>query len=347
MLQASPKTNKVFSAGFDLEALAGDKAAAYLAEYFKLAELVSARFENHHIALIDGHAALGTFGVSAAGRWSVATEAASLAVDEVRAGLPVTGGASYVLARMPFGMGAYMGLTGRRLNGRSLLHAGLATHYLGSDKLPALLDELATLTTDAASYERINDVLTFFIDNLEGNAAWLELEKSPEGLAHRRAALDKTLSGRDGGEPSGALEWTFGEAPSMEMLVERLSVLNSPWGARMLASLAFCSPLALKVSFELIRSAADKTLHEAMRDEYRAAVRLIKSPDFAVGRESYARVAALGSLNPASGSVPAKLEPPSWPSGSVADVADADVTAIINTPLSRGADGASDLVFKA
>lgn len=51
-------------------------------------------------------------------------------------------GASSFLSRAPCGLGALLALSGRRLRGRELLWAGLATHYVPSSHLPALEESL-------------------------------------------------------------------------------------------------------------------------------------------------------------------------------------------------------------
>lgn len=51
-------------------------------------------------------------------------------------------GASSFLSRAPCGLGALLALSGRRLRGREMLWAGLATHYVPSHCLPALEDAL-------------------------------------------------------------------------------------------------------------------------------------------------------------------------------------------------------------
>ena len=53
-------------------------------------------------------------------------------------------GASSFLSRAPCGLGALLALSGRRLRGRELLWAGLATHYVPSNHLPALEDAIKT-----------------------------------------------------------------------------------------------------------------------------------------------------------------------------------------------------------
>lgn len=52
-------------------------------------------------------------------------------------------GASHFLQRLPAGLGLLLALSGLRLKGPQLLWAGLATHFVRSEQLPALEAALA------------------------------------------------------------------------------------------------------------------------------------------------------------------------------------------------------------
>lgn len=52
-------------------------------------------------------------------------------------------GASHFFQRLPAGLGLLLALSGLRLRGRELLWAGLATHFVRSERLPALEAALA------------------------------------------------------------------------------------------------------------------------------------------------------------------------------------------------------------
>lgn len=48
-------------------------------------------------------------------------------------------GVSYFYSRLKQGIGLYLGLTGARLNAADVLELGIATHYIGKEKLDQLL----------------------------------------------------------------------------------------------------------------------------------------------------------------------------------------------------------------
>ena len=80
----------------------------------------------------------GGIGVSVHGRIRVATEAAVFAMPETAIGLFPDIGATFFLPRLPGALGAFLGLTGTRMNGADAVHAGLATHFVPRAALPTL-----------------------------------------------------------------------------------------------------------------------------------------------------------------------------------------------------------------
>jgi enoyl-CoA hydratase/carnithine racemase len=67
-------------------------------------------------------------------------------------------GASSFLSRAPCGLGKLLALSGRRLRGRELLWAGLATHYVPSSHLSALEDALVSAFNDSSVRVDVHDV---------------------------------------------------------------------------------------------------------------------------------------------------------------------------------------------
>ena len=53
-------------------------------------------------------------------------------------------GGSYFLSKLAGSLGPFIGITGWRLNAKDLMYTGIATHYIKSDQIEALKNELAT-----------------------------------------------------------------------------------------------------------------------------------------------------------------------------------------------------------
>lgn len=63
-------------------------------------------------------------------------------------------GASFFLPRLPGSLGEFLGLTGTRLDGADMLHTGLATHFVPSDRLDMMEERLSALGSgEVASLE--------------------------------------------------------------------------------------------------------------------------------------------------------------------------------------------------
>ena len=117
--------------------------AFFVAEY--ALNLAIARYPKPYVALIDGVCMGGGIGLSVHGTARVVTEAAMLAMPETGIGLFPDVGASFVLPRLPPGLGMLLGLTGTRVTGADAVHAGLATNYVTRARIATLADEIAEI----------------------------------------------------------------------------------------------------------------------------------------------------------------------------------------------------------
>ncbi|UBU47853.1 enoyl-CoA hydratase/isomerase family protein [Cobetia amphilecti] len=84
----------------------------------------------------------GGMGLFAGGCERVVTESSRLAMPEVSIGLYPDVGASWLLNRLPRGIGEYLGATGAQLNARDALDLGLATRLIPDEQREALKQAL-------------------------------------------------------------------------------------------------------------------------------------------------------------------------------------------------------------
>ncbi|NXG54325.1 HIBCH protein, partial [Hemiprocne comata] len=98
-------------------------------------------------------------GLSVHGHFRVATEKTLFAMPETSIGKNFNSG-GYFLPRLSGKIGYYLALTGFRLKGRDVLKAGIATHFVESEKLPALEKDLIALKSP--SKENIADLLNSY-----------------------------------------------------------------------------------------------------------------------------------------------------------------------------------------
>jgi enoyl-CoA hydratase/carnithine racemase len=146
-------SDRAFCAGGDVRALydcgvalkqgeaAGKEAQDFIRDEYRMNRRIKT-YSKPFIALIDGLTMGGGFGVSVHGSHRVATERTLFAMPETAIGLFPDVGASYVLPRLPYQAGAYLGLTGKRIKAADMIALGLATHFVSSAEINGLLDDL-------------------------------------------------------------------------------------------------------------------------------------------------------------------------------------------------------------
>ncbi|KAK2632821.1 hypothetical protein EUGRSUZ_L01034 [Eucalyptus grandis] len=110
-----------------------------------------ATYKKPLICLIDGVVMGGGAGISMHGSFRVVTEKTVFAMPEASIGLFPDAGASYFLSKLPGYFGEYLGLTGARMDGATMLACGLATHFVFSKDLPPLEHALSSVESSNAS----------------------------------------------------------------------------------------------------------------------------------------------------------------------------------------------------
>ncbi|KAJ1932018.1 3-hydroxyisobutyryl-CoA hydrolase, partial [Kickxella alabastrina] len=144
---------KAFCAGGDVVDVSnkwtrGDRSAAmrFFQDEYQTNHLI-ATYEKPLVALLNGYTMGGGVGLSMHAPFRVATESTVFAMPETKIGFFPDVGATFFLPRMDGQTGTYLGLTGQRLKGRDLLYAGIATHYVPSERLPMLEKRLQEIGT--------------------------------------------------------------------------------------------------------------------------------------------------------------------------------------------------------
>jgi enoyl-CoA hydratase len=243
---------RAFCAGGDVRrvrelALAGDAAgveAFFAAEYAVNAAI--ARFPKPWVSLIDGVCMGGGIGLSVHGAIRVVTEHAMLAMPETAIALFPDVGTSHVLPRLPGALGKFLALTGARLRGAEAVEAGLATHFVPRDRLPALRQAL--LAGDAA-------VVADFA------------EAVPPGPVHdQRPAIDRCFA-----------------PDTLPGIQAALAAEDTDWARTQSGILARMSPTSLAVTLDLLRRGASLSLVDCLAMELALTRHVTRHPDFAEG----------------------------------------------------------------
>uniref|UniRef100_A0A7N8XV79 3-hydroxyisobutyryl-CoA hydrolase n=1 Tax=Mastacembelus armatus TaxID=205130 RepID=A0A7N8XV79_9TELE len=128
---------KAFCAGGDIRAVmeAGKAGDSLTQDFFCDEYILNNAIGRPYIALIDGITMGGGVGLSVHGRFRVATEKTLFAMPETGIGLFPDVGGGYFLPRLRGKLGLFLALTGFRLKGRDVQRAGVATHFVESQKV--------------------------------------------------------------------------------------------------------------------------------------------------------------------------------------------------------------------
>lgn len=252
---------KAFCAGGDVLAIykAGKEKAPlareFFAEEYRLNRTI-ARFPKPYIAIIDGIVMGGGVGLSIHGRFRIAGDRTLFAMPETAIGLFPDVGAGYALPRLPGRLGLFLGLTGQRIGPSDCFHAQIATHYVPSEDMEALVDALMAAEWEGEAGTTVaTEIIELFA-----------CEPGTPALSEQRRLIDRCFS-----------------AGSVEEAIELLRVQRGAWAEKTLAALSRASPTSLKITFEQLRRGATLSLEEELILEYRLSQAAMAGHDFYEG----------------------------------------------------------------
>jgi enoyl-CoA hydratase len=297
---------RAFCAGGDVRAvydagrgIAGDPrlTSLFFREEYRLIRQIH-RFPKPYIAIVDGITMGGGAGISINGAYRIATERTLFAMPETAIGLFPDVGATRFLNRCPGRIGRYLGLTGARLAAADALYCGFATHFVGQDRIDALLCALAGVAwTKGHEFDQVARLLAEF-----------EADPGAPPLAALRPAIDRCFA-----------------AGAIELIIDALAAAatrgdTAEWAAATRSELLKKSPTSLKVTLRQLIGGCGFDLEEALALEYRLTQHFMNAPDF------YEGVRAV---------LIEKDRKPLWRPATLADVTDAAVEAYF-APLGDG-----------
>lgn len=210
-------------------------------------------YQKTQVALAHGISMGGGASLMVPMKFSVVTEKSVFATPEASIGFHTDCGFSYILSRLPGHLGEYLGLTGARLNGKELVAAGLATHFVPSEKLSELERRLISLNSGE------ENAVKSVIEEFSGNS------QIDEGsVLNKRAAMDECFSKETVEDIISSLE--------AEATQE-----GNDWMTAILQDMKRSSPTALKITFQSIREARKQTLSECLKKEFRLTMNILRT----------------------------------------------------------------------
>lgn len=254
---------RAFCAGGDVRAVAeaGQKGDDLTKMFFKEEYALNyaiGTLKTPYVALITGITMGGGVGLSVHGHFRVATEKTLFAMPETAIGLFPDVGGGYALSRMKGKLGIFLALTGHRLKGYDVKHAGVATHFVTSEKLADLESSLLSLPSDPDIH-----MVAKLLDDYDKQCSDENKEFSLEKFTHQiNSCFDK---------------------PTMEDIISALEEDGTEWALQQIEVLNKMSPTSMKITLRQLQEGSKLNLAECLKMEYRLSQRFMEGNDFYEG----------------------------------------------------------------
>lgn len=267
---------KSLCAGGDVAALAsaiaekgelGSQASThYFNREYTLDQCI-ATYNKPFVSLMDGITMGGGVGLSVHAPFRIATEKTMFAMPETTIGFFPDVGGSFFLSRLDGQLGPYLGMTSERLKGFATVYAGIATHYVPSNRIADLENRLSELHnnvpgTQTDIYKLINEAIEDFSEPFPAD---FEFQLGGE----KRQIIDECFKFDTVEEIINAL----GEHPSEFAKATKETIVKR-------------SPTSLKVSLAAIRQGKTRDITSTFEKEYHIAENFMYHPDFVEGVSS-------------------------------------------------------------
>ncbi|KAG8662630.1 3-hydroxyisobutyryl-CoA hydrolase-like protein 5 [Manihot esculenta] len=205
------------------------------------------------VALVHGISMGGGAAFMVPMKFSVVTEKTVFATPEASIGFHTDCSFSYILSHLPGHLGEFLALTGARLNGKELVVAGLATHFVPSEKLPELENRLISLNSGDESAVK-SAIEEFSVD----------VQLDEESILNKLSVIDECFS--------------------KDTLVDIIKSFETEatkegngWIRAILKGLKRSSPTGLQITLRSIREGRKQTLAECLKKEFRLTMNILRT----------------------------------------------------------------------
>jgi len=247
---------RAFSAGGDLkmfyEGKSNDSCLEVVYRMYWLCYHIHT-YKKTMVALVNGLVMGGGAAMVAPLKFAVVTEKTIFATPEASVGLHTDCSFSYIHSRLPGYLGEYLALTGARLSAKEMISAGLATHFVSSEKLEELEKRLLDLDTGAESAVRA--VIEEFST---------DVQTDEDSILNKLSTINKCFSAETVEDIIKAFE-------------SEASIDGNQWIAPVLKGLRRSSPTALKITLRSIREGRKQSLPECLTKEFRLTMNILRS----------------------------------------------------------------------
>ncbi|KAH7842494.1 hypothetical protein Vadar_005963 [Vaccinium darrowii] len=205
------------------------------------------------VALVNGICMGGGASLMVPMRFSVVTENTVFSTPEASIGFHTDCGFSHMLSHLPGHLGEYFALTGARLKAKEVVAAGLATHFVPSEKLLDLEKKLISL--NSGDVNAVKSVIEEFS---------VEVQIDEESVLNKKIVIDECFSKDTVEEIVKSLEVEAGKE-------------GNAWIGAVLKGLKRSSPTALKMTLRSIREGRNQKLSECLKKEFRLTMNALRT----------------------------------------------------------------------
>ncbi|GAN06505.1 3-hydroxyisobutyryl-CoA hydrolase, mitochondrial [Mucor ambiguus] len=263
---------KAFSSGGDIKAFLdgmqtpesfGDLNTLLTKAYKSLFRLSTLKVPT--VSLMNGLTVGLGAGFSYCTNYRIATENTILLMPETTIGHFCDVSSSYYLSRLRGYYGRYLTLCAEKVKAEDLLHAGIITHFVPSNKLDAMVRQLTDLQSPSSS--DINQKIGSFTEDLPTDAP---LTTTPDISQSEKQAVVENCFKYD----------------TVEEIVNALEMEGSRFALHCQSKILSASPTAVKITLELLRRASTLSLAECLVLEHQLWTTDIGTHDFVEGCRS-------------------------------------------------------------
>ncbi|KAM3698965.1 hypothetical protein ACJW31_06G226400 [Castanea mollissima] len=223
-------------------------------------------YKKTQVALVHGISMGGGASLMVPMKFSVVTEKTVFSTPEASIGFHTDCGFSYIHSHLPGHLGEYLALTGARLNGKELVAAGLATHFVLSEKLPELEKRLISL--NSGDKNAVKSAIEEFS---------VEVQLDEDSVLNKKSIIDECFSKDSVAEIIKSFE-------------AEASKEGNGWIGAVLKGLKRSSPTGLKITLRSIRDGRKQTLPESLKKEFRLTMNILRA---SISEDVYEGIRAL------------------------------------------------------
>lgn len=210
-------------------------------------------YKKTQVSLVHGISMGGGASLMVPMKFAVVTEKTIFSTPEASIGFHTDCGFSYMLSHLPGHLGEFLAITGARLNGKELVAAGLATHFVPSEKLPELEKRLISL--NSGYMNAVKSVIEEFS---------LDVQIDEESALNKKSTIDECFS-----------------KDTVEEIIQSCEVEvrkeGNGWLGAVLKELKRSSPTGLKITLRSIREGRKQTLAECLKKEFRLTMNILRT----------------------------------------------------------------------